>query len=404
MPPRETDALLIQYVKEIEERQAFIDGLVAEPKGENGDLSDEQLELVTKNRDRIKKVNELMQPLEEVRQIGSDSAERIAAIAHLMSKQDAPAQVEYRSAGEYAIDMWKGALGDEGANERMRRWGLEHRAAAHETTAQITGLLPAPIVGPVVNFIDSARPLVGALGPRQLPGTGFSRPKVTQHSAVGVQSAEKAELVSQYMTITKLTVTPLTIGGYVNVSRQAADWSQPSVMQLIIDDLAAQYAIQTEGTAVLAFYGTASAGGTIDSTPTTDEVAATFWAAAASVYTATKGQGRVIAVASPDVLGTLGPLFQPINPTNAQGEGFMASSFGQGVAGSISGIPVIVTSGFGTTKRLMLMSTAAGEVYEDRIGSLSVVEPSVLGIQVAYAGYFAPLPIEPTGIVKVTVT
>jgi HK97 family phage major capsid protein len=405
MPPRETDALLIQYVKEIEERQAFIEGLVADPKGENGDLSDEQVELVTKNRDRIKKVNELMQPLEEVRQIGSDSAERIAAIAHLMSKKEPPAQVEYRSAGEYAIEMWKAGLGDEDAKERMRRWGVEHmRAAAHETTAQISGLLPAPIVGPVVNYIDAARPLVNALGPRQLPGTGFSRPKVTQHTAVGVQSAEKAELTSQYMTIQKLTVTPQTIGGYVNVSRQAADWSQPSIMQIVIEDLAAQYAIQTEGTAVQMFYGTATAGGTIDSTPTGDEVAGQFWAAAASVYTATKGQGRVIAVASPDVLGSLGPLFQPVNPTNAQGEGFMASTFGQGVAGSISGIPVIVTSGFGTTKRLMLMSTAAGEVYEDRIGSLSVVEPSVLGVQVAYAGYFAALTIEPTAIVKVTVT
>jgi hypothetical protein len=112
----------------------------------------------------------------------------------------------------------------------------------------------------------------------------------------------------------------------------------------------------------------------------------------------------VIAVASPDVLGSLGPLFQPVNPTNSQGEGFRASSFGQGVAGSISGIPVIVTSGFGTTKRLMVMSTAAAEVYEDRIGSLSVVEPSVLGVQVAYAGYFAPLAVESTGIIKVTVT
>jgi len=264
--------------------------------------------------------------------------------------------------------------------------------------------LPTPIIGPVVNFIDAARPLVSALGPRQLPGTGFSRPKVTQHTAVGVQSAEKAELTSQFMTISKLTVTPQTIGGYVNVSRQSIDWSQPAVMDLVISDLAAQYAIQTEGTAVLSFYGTATQGGTIPATPTGDQVSAQFWAAAASCYTATKGQGTVIAVASPDVLGSLGPLFQPVNPMNQQGEGFRASAFGLGVAGYVSGVPVIVTSGFATTKRLMIMSTAAGEVYEDRIGSLSVVEPSVLGVQVAYAGYFAPLTIESTGIIKVTVT
>jgi hypothetical protein len=175
-------------------------------------------------------------------------------------------------------------------------------------------------------------------------------------------------------------------------------------MDIVISDLAAQYAILTEATAVQAFYGTATAGGTIPATPTGDQVSGQFWAAAASVYTATKGQGTTIAVASPDVLGSLGALFQPVNPMNQQGEGFRASGFGLGIAGYISGVPVIVTSGFGATKRLMVLSTAAAEVYEDRIGSLSVVEPSVLGVQVAYAGYFAALTVEPTGIVKVTVT
>jgi HK97 family phage major capsid protein len=395
--------MLARYEQEIEERQQLIDSVIESSKGE--DLTAEKMELITRAKERIAFCDQQMQPLMEARKISGDSAKRIAELAKFMQDKPGPvAEVEYRSAGEYAIDMWKGALGDEDANDRMRRWGQEHRAAAHEVTAQITGLLPAPIVGPVVNYIDAARPLVNALGPRQLPGTGFSRPKVTQHTAVAVQSAEKAELTSQYMTITKLTVTPQTIGGYVNVSRQAADWSQPSVMQIVIDDLAAQYAIATEGTAVQYFYGTATAGGTIPATPTGDQVAGAFWAAAASVYTATKGQGTVIAVASPDVLGSLGPLFQPVNPTNQQGSGFSAGGFGLGVAGSISGIPVIVTSGFATTKRLMLMSTSAGEVYEDRIGSLSVVEPSVLGVQVAYAGYFAPLAVENTGIIKVTVT
>jgi hypothetical protein len=206
------------------------------------------------------------------------------------------------------------------------------------------------------------------------------------------------------MIIGKLAVTPVTLGGYVNVSRQDIDWTQPQIMDIVIQDLAAQYAILTEKTAVQAFYAGATAGGTIDATPTPDEVAGQFWAAAATVYNGTKGQGRVLAVASPDVLGILGPLFQPVNPTNQQGEGFSAAGFGQGPVGSISGIPIVVTSGFAAAKSLMLLSTAAAEVYEDRIGSLQVVEPSVLGVQVAYAGYFADLIVEAGGIVKVTVT
>jgi hypothetical protein len=400
-----TDQVLARYVAEIEERQQFIDGIIEAAGAE--DLSDEQLELVTETRNRIKKVNELMQPLEEARRISGESSERIAQIAKFMTQPGAaPANVEYRSAGEFAMDMWKASLGDEEARRHLDGYYREHRTASHQTTADNAGLLPTPILGPVINFIDAARPVVAALGPRQLPGTGFSRPKVTQSTSVAVQSSEKAELVSQKMTITKLTVTPSTYGGYVNVSRQDIDWSQPQVMDIVIQDLAAQYAIVTEQVAVQAFYGTATAGNvSIPGTPTSDNVAAAFWGAAGQIYTATKGQGRIIAACSPDVLGSLGGLFAPVNPIDAQSTGFTAGTFGQGVMGAIGGIPVLVTNGFGTaTKRLMLMSTAAGEIYEDRIGSLQVVEPSVLGVQVAYAGYFADLVTAAGGIIKVTVT
>ena len=56
-----------------------------------------------------------------------------------------------------------------------------------------------------MSFIDSNRALVTQLGPRQLPGQTWSRPLVTQHTTVGLQSAEKAEMVSQKMTITSST-------------------------------------------------------------------------------------------------------------------------------------------------------------------------------------------------------
>jgi HK97 family phage major capsid protein len=398
-----TDQMLARYVNEIEERQQFIDGIVEAAKGK--DLTDEQAELVTETRNRIQRVNEMMKPLEEARKISGDSAERIRQLSVYMQGEKAqPPQVEYRSAGEYAVDMWQAGLGMQDARDRLTRWGQENRAAAHQTTADNPGLLPAPILGPVVNFIDAARPLVGQLGPRQLPSNSFSRPKITQHTAVAAQSAEKAELTSQKMIIGKLAVTPTTLGGYVNVSRQDIDWTQPSVMDIVINDLASQYAILTEMTAVQAFYAGGTAGGTIPATPDGAAVAGALWAAAASVYTATKGQGKLLAVASPDVLGIIGPLFAPVNPTNSQSSGFNASDFGQGVMGTVAGITVIVSSGFAAAKSLMVLSTAAAEVYEDRIGSLQVVEPSVLGVQVAYAGYFASLIVDAAGIIKVTVT
>jgi hypothetical protein len=71
--------------------------------------------------------------------------------------------------------------------------------------------------------------------------------------------------------------------------------------------------------------------------------------------------------------------------------------------GAISGIAVVVSAGL-NAGTILVLSTAAAEVYEDRIGSLQVVEPSVLGVQVAYAGYFADIVIAAAGIVKITKT
>ena len=51
-----------------------------------------------------------------------------------------------------------------------------------------------------------------------------------------------------------------------------------------------------------------------------------------------------------------------------------------------------------------MLSSSALEVYEDRIGSLQVIEPSVLGVQVAYAGYYTWLVVETNGLAEIIKT
>src|SRR4029077_1218656 len=143
--------MLARYVGEIEDRQRFIDGLVeaAQSADPPRDLKPEEMELVTRARERIGECNEQMKPLEEARRISGESSERVAAIAKFMSgDRDKPKEVAYRSAGEYALDMWRGGLGDRDARERL---DLYQRAAAHQTTGDNPGLLPEQILGPVVN-------------------------------------------------------------------------------------------------------------------------------------------------------------------------------------------------------------------------------------------------------------
>lgn len=399
-----TDALLARLQGEVEERSKFMDGIVEGAEEKKRDLTEQEMTLLARTRERIQAVNEQVEPLQAAAQIAQESRDRTAQIAQQFAEARNPEAAkawEYRSAGAYVIDVWRARLGNVEIAERL---DLFNRAAAHQTTADNPGLLPEQILGPVVNFVDESRPLVNALGPRALPSGSWSRPRITQHTQIGAQSAEKGELVSRKMTIGKVPVTAKTYGGYVNVSRQDADWTQPAIMDTIINDLAGQYAVETENVTVDDLTAAATAGPVIPTgAPTAAAVAAAFWTAAGSVFNATKGQGRLLAVTGADMLGLLGPLFPPVNPQNAQSTGFNAVNFSTGLVGSIAGIPIYVTPGMVANTALVL-STAAAEVYEDRIGSLQVVEPSVLGIQIAYAGYFADLALEPTGIQKIVKT
>ena len=406
---RTTDQMLTRLVAEISEKQTFIDGLVEDAEKEGRDLNQQEMELATRARDRVSQLHEQVGPLKKMRELDLSSRSMMAELAPLMrdTPQEKPRDVEYRSAGEYALEMRSAALGDGDAQQRLE---IYHRAAAHQKTSDTPGLIPTPILGPVINFIDNNRVLVSRLGPRQLPGQTWSRPKVTQHTSVALQpsagdaAAEKAELVSQKMTITKLTATAVTYGGYVNLSRQTIDFTSPGVLDIVINDLAAQYAIQTEAAAFTTFDAAAQAGVAIATgAATAAGVSASLWDAAAKIYTASKGAGQVFAITGPDMLPILGPVFPPVNVTNAISPGLEAGNFGTGLVGQISGIPLYVSAGCGTL-RILVFSTAGAEVYEDRIGSLQVVEPSVLGLQVAYAGYFTPMVVDANSIVKIVKT
>jgi hypothetical protein len=141
----------------------------------------------------------------------------------------------------------------------------------------------------------------------------------------------------------------------------------------------------------------------IPATPTAANIATAIWGAAGTVAAATKGQGRTVVALSPDQLGIIGPIFPNVNPTNAFSGGFQAADIASGQVGSLSGLSVVMSAGL-ATDTILVFSTAAVRCFEARYGALQVVEPSVWGVQVGYAGDFDAVVIEPTGIVKVTKT
>ena len=399
---RQSDQLLTRLTGEIEEQQSFQDKLIEDAQRDSRDLTANDMELFERSKTRMAALREQLGPVKESLEISAEASQTLQEVSRRMRDQEAnkPDAIEYRSAGGYVLDYWRAGLGVE---EAVKRLDLFNRAAAHQTTSDNPGLLPQQILEPVINFVDSSRPLTTALGPRNLPSGSWSRPKISQHTKVAPQPGEKTELVSQKMIIGMIPVTAETYGGYVNVSRQNIDWTQPAIMDLVINDLAGVYAEETEKALCAAIDAATTAGGTLPASPTPDDVAGAIWAAVGASYAALKGAGRTIIAVSPDMLGLVGPLFAPVNPVNAQGSGFSASDFASGATGTISGLSVVMSPGF-DAGTMIVLNTAAVEVYEDRIGSLQVVEPSVLGVQVAYAGYFAPLVIEPDGIVEITGT
>lgn len=401
------DTMVRRLETELREKESLIRGIFDRANAGNRDIDEHEQEMVAECRSRMSKIKDQLDEVHEVNRISYESRARATEVDNAIStwkgKPNA-GEVEYRSAGAYMLDSYRSHLGDREASDRLE---VFYRAAEHQKTTDNLGVVPDPVIGDVLNFIDAARPITSVLGVRPLPGATWHRPYVSQHTAVdpqgtaGAAADQKSELISQKMVISRLTANAVTYGGYVNVSRQNIDFSQPQILDIIVNDLATQYAIQTEAAVGAALNATATASVGYGASPTAASISGALWRAAADVYTAVKGQGRLVLAIAPDRLESFGPLFAPVNPQNAQSAGMTAGTFAQGQMGTISGVPVVMSAGLGAGDAF-LFSTAAVEVYEQRIGTLQVTEPSVLGVQVAYAGYFTPLTILDDAIVPLT--
>lgn len=282
----------------------------------------------------------------------------------------------------------------------------------HQTTADTPGLLPVTIQGTIEEQLDGARPFLTAIGIKPLsgiPGKVFHRPHVTQHTKVAKQSEEKAELASRELKIEGIPFTKETLGGWLNVSRQDIDWTDPGAWNIIIADLQAEYAEESDALAAVTF----NTGVTQSVTPIAladgDNVDAWIRALyAAAVMTATKnGTVRASVRRMPDTVftsldmwGDLGAMLDiaAINKPGMRAGEAGADTFG----GSILRFPRIMVPGL-PTGTVIVGRRSRFEYYEERIGLLSAVEPRVLGVEVAYGGYMAAGFLDPTAFAKITV-
>jgi len=413
--------ILDRFQSERQEQVAYIDHLLGEVDSAGRDLSDTEQASLSASRERIQALDAQIEPLVNWAQLREASANppftapgaRQQARA-LTGQQQAPT---YNSAGHAMLDILAtvqhrnlelaSIFGPRQETAAARLAALRDvdrvERAANQTTADTPGLLPVPVVGTVLNLVDANRPLITSLGPRALggiPGLKFARPRVTQHTLVGKQTAEKTDLPTQAMKILSLEFTKETYGGYVNVSRQDIDWTSPTAWDLLIRDLADMYAVATETATATAFAGAAGMGGPV----TVEDNTLAGWGsalyeAAALVY---GGCGRLPdrLWCSLDVWAKIGPIVDPAHlvfPSNASG--VAGTSTLTAFSGNMFDLSRVVVPTFPPGTCILGVSSMA-EYYEERIGLLTAVEPKILGVEVAYGGYTAFGILEPDGFAE----
>lgn len=389
------------------------------------DLTDAETEVLNRTRDRVVQLDRQIDPLEEYEKVKAVHAGTVATLPRPDRQADRlpadPRRADgadrapvYRTTGAFLADICRaagcqpgGRFGQPDPDAAQRVY--QARVVADQKTTDTTGILPTPIVGQVVNLIDANRPLISSLGGARplgnIPGSTFTRPKITQHTSVAAQSGEKTQLASQKMIVTPVPFTKATYGGTVDISRQDIDWTSPSAWDILIKDLANVYAVQTETAVAAAFKAAATHAAVAVATNTlADWTKALYLAAADSYVNALMMPDRIWC--SLDVWAALGALVDvgrvvfPPDPASTDLE-IGGSSLGS-FRGDVLGLPRIVVPTFAAGTAIVGPS-ALFEMYEEVIGLLSVIEPSILGVQVAYGGYVAFGTLAATAFVPLTV-
>ena len=304
-----------------------------------------------------------------------------------------PTAVEYIAAAIAGGDQW-------------RDMSAALRAAAPDiTTTDTPGVLPTPIISPVYNNFIGRRPVVDAVGVRAMPAGGkvFIRPEVTTHTSIGASIGEQSPTAGTLVVFNN-QVTKQIFGGYVNISEADIDWSDPAILQVVLDDMQKIYANATDNYAADTLVSGASVTRAFANASFAD---ASYWAgwvggAASTILSSSNGNLPGHLFASADIWeGLLGlsdttdrPIFPQVGPMNAQGN-LGVNQYG----GNAFGLNVVVDRNF-AAGTLIIGDATGYELYEQQKGAMSIESPSTLSRTLAFRGYFAALMIDNTKFVK----
>ena len=282
-------------------------------------------------------------------------------------------------------------------------------AAPNVTTTDTPGILPVPIVSPIYNnFVANYRPLVTAMGVRQMPMSGkvFIRPKVTTNTTIGASNGELVALDQGTFVVDDIQITKALYGGYVKLSEESMDMTSPEVLGALIDDMARIYANATDIAACATFAaGVTQTEALADITDPADWVAF-IYNSAEQILNNSNGNLPNVLVTNPAYYAALGaltdnsgrPLFPNVGPQNAFGT-TAASNFN----GNAFGLNLVVDRNLTAAgvSNLYVGDSTGFEAWEQQKGAVSVeLSDGALGRVIKFRGYFSSVMIDATKFVR----
>lgn len=290
----------------------------------------------------------------------------------------APADLPLPSLGEYMVASIRAKQGDDAAAEWLSRAVPEEM-----TTADTPGILPVPIVGPLIKLSDSRRPVWNSFTNRPMPAGGktFTRPRITQHVLVAEQVAELDELATRKMIIAGDPVTKRTFGGVLEISEQDIDWTDPSAMQIVIQDFVDVYAEVTEAAAVATLMTLAAAPLSPWTATDVGTMITSITDGFAAIYPDAKRMPDTLWLSLDEALTLAGT-------TNATTNVSAMSLIRQALTDAGLSLNIVVSPSLPPDTRILGASSLV-ESYENIKGLVQAPDVSHLGVFMAYRGYAA---------------
>jgi len=272
-------------------------------------------------------------------------------------------------------------------------------AAGDVFTTDTPGLLPVPVLGPLFQDLNFVRPVVSAFGARAMPNTPsktFIRPTITTHTSAATQT-EGSAVSATTMVIASNTVTKTTVAGQVTITQQDMDFTDPSSMNLILNDLAGEYLIKTDDVAADALVAGKTASGstwTVTAGDPTSLINSLY--DAAREITEDSNYFPTHLCVSPDVWEKLGAQLdsskRPVlgyTTDGVIGQNSLGRVGGLGYNSmNVMGLTLVVDNNFASGTMLVVYAPGF-EIYEAQQGILSVTNPSTLSRTFSYYGYFS---------------